>query len=179
MNCDRPSESASPAAQPIPTTRSAFFLDPTDLKVALTEMTDFENIVAINTDFWSGEVFPLKAGMVQRWDPPTNDLMPVLWRSKEFQFQYQENFGCYAIYWDDARYSNYNYGISIMPTTEKVRFKVYADRRVVYDQIVPKNGRPIRLPSGFKGDIWQFEIKARAPVYTMHVASTMKELKGV
>src|SRR4029077_5189095 len=134
---------------PSPTTRSAFYLDPSDLKVALTELTDFENIVAINTDFWSGEVFPLKAGMIQRWDPPTNDLMPVLWRSKEFQFQYQENFGAYAIYLDDARYSDYNYGTSVMPTTEKVRLKVFADRRVVYDQQVPRNGRPVRLPSGF------------------------------
>jgi len=164
---------------PLPTTRSAFFLDPTDLKVALTELTDFENIVAINVDFWSGEVFPLKAGMIQRWDPPTNDLMPVLWRSKEFQFQYQENFGAYAIYWDDARYSNYNFGTSVMPTTEKVRLKVFADRRVVYDQQVPRNGRPVRLPSGFKADIWQFELRGRAPIYSLHVASTMKELRNV
>jgi hypothetical protein len=164
---------------PNPTPRSAFLLDPTDLKVALTEMTDFEAIVAVNTDFWSGEVFILKAGMVQRWAPPTNELMPVLWRSKEFQFQYQENFGAYAVYWDDARYSNFNYGTSIMPTTEKVRLKVYADRRVVYDQAVPKNGRPVRLPSGFKADIWQFELRGRAPIYSLHVASTMKELKNV
>jgi hypothetical protein len=164
---------------PLPSPRSAFFLDPTDLKVALTELTDFENIVAINTDFWSGEVFPLKAGMIQRWDPPTNDLMPVLWRSKEFQFQYQENFGCYAIYWDDARYSNFNYGTSVMPVSEHVRFKVFADRRLVYDQPVPRNGRPVRLPSGFKADIWQFEIRGRAPVYSLHVASTMKELRNV
>lgn len=164
---------------PSPSPRSAFFLDPTDLKVALTELSDFENIVGINVDFWSGEVFPLKAGMIQRWDPPSNDLMPVQWLSKEYQYPFQENFGAYAIYWDDARYSNFNYGTSIMPTSEKVRFKVYADRRLVYDQPVPKNGRGVRLPSGFKADIWQFEIRGRAPVYSMHVASTMKELKSI
>ena len=79
---------------PPPTHAPASILDPTSLKVALTELTDFADIVAINTDFWSGEVLPLKAGMVRRWDPPTDDLMPVLWKSKEFQFQYQENFGC-------------------------------------------------------------------------------------
>ena len=108
-----------------------------------------------------------------------NDLMPVRWRSKEFQFLYRENFGAYAIYWDDSRYSNFNWGTSIMPTTERVRFIVYADRRKVYDEVVQRNGRPVRLPSGFKADIWQFEIKARAPVYSLHVASTAKELKGV
>jgi hypothetical protein len=164
---------------PSPTPRSAFYLDPTDLKVALTELSDFANIVAINVDFWSGEVFPLKAGMIQRWDPPTDDLMPVQWLSKEFQYQYQENFAAYSIYWDETRYSSNPYGTPVLPVAERVHFKVYADRRLVYDQMVPKNGRGVRLGSGFKADIWQFEIRARAPVYSLHVASTMKELKGV
>ena len=164
---------------PSPGVRSGFFLDPTELRVALTELSDFEDVRAINNDFWSGEVFPIEEGMVRRWDPPTDELMPVRWRSKEFQFPYQENFGAYAIYWDDTRYSNYDYGTSIMPVTEKVRFAVYADRIKVYDQPVPKNGRPVRLPSGYKADIWQFEIKGRAPVYSLHVASTVKELRSV
>ena len=143
---------------PSPEPRSGFFLDPTDLKVALTEFSDFSACVNLNVDFWSGEVFFIKTGMIMRWDPPTDHLMPVQWKSKEFQFQYQENFGCYAIYWDEARYSSFNWGTSIMTTTEHVRFIVYADRVKV---------------------IWQFEIKARAPVYSMHVASTMKELRKV
>ena len=37
--------------------RTGFFLDPTALKVALTEISDFEDVRALNTDFWSGEVF--------------------------------------------------------------------------------------------------------------------------
>lgn len=162
-----------------PTPRSGFYLDPTDLKVALTDLSDFETCVTLNVDFWSGEVFWLSAGMVRRWDPPTTDLMPVQWKSKEFQYQFQENFGAYAVYWDQSRYSNVNYGTSILPTDEVIRLIAYADRRVVYDQEVPRNGRPVRFPSGFKADIWQFEIKARAPVYAVHVASTVKELKGV
>jgi hypothetical protein len=164
---------------PSPEPRSGFFLDPTALKVALTELTDFAPVVNLNVDFWSGEVFLIKAGQIMRWDPPSTALMPVQWKSKEFQYPFQENFGAYAIYWDDARYSNANYGTSIMPTTERVRFIVYADRKIVYNQIVPKNGRGVRLPSGFKSDIWQFEIRARAPVYSLHVAATMKELKNV
>ena len=171
---------------PSPNVRSGFFLDPTSLKVALTEFTDFENIVSLNVDFWSGEVLPLRQGMVMHWDPalifatglPNNKLMPVQWRSRELQFPFKENFSCYAVYWDDDRYSNANYGLSIMPTTEHVRFRAFANRQLVYDQIVPFNGKGVRLPSGFKSDIWQFEICARAPVYSLHVASTMKELKS-
>ena len=164
---------------PLPNPRSGFFLDPTDLKVALTELSDFDGCVNLNNDFWSGEVFFLEAGLIKRWDAPTNNLMPIQWRSKEFQFPYEENFGAYAIHWDDARYSNFDWGTDIMPTTEKVRFRVFANRQMVYDQLVPRNGRPMRLPSGFKTDIWQFEIRARAPVYSLHVASTVKELRSV
>ena len=158
--------------------RSAFYLDPSELKVALTELTDCEDVRNFCNDYWSGEVFQIMEGQLLRWDVPSDDLMPVQWKSKEFQFPYQENFGAYAIYWDDDRFSNYPFGVSVLPVDQKVRFKVYADRRVVYDQLVPKNGRPIRLPAGFKADIWQFEIRARAPVYSMHVASTVKELRS-
>jgi hypothetical protein len=164
---------------PVPEPRSGFFLDPTALKVALTELSEFADVKALNNDFWSGEVFIILEGMVQRWDPPTDDLMPVIWKSKEFQYQFEENFGAYAIYWDDARYSNNSYGTGVLPSNEHVRFRAYANRQVVYDQVVPRNGRPVRLPSGFKSDIWQFEIRARAPVYSLHVASSVKELRNV
>jgi hypothetical protein len=158
-----------------------FFLDPTELRVALTDLSDFDDILNLNVDFWSGEVFLIKESMVQRWDPPTTNFMPTRWKSKEFQFQYPENFGCYAIHWDDRRYTNPNYGIDVCPMGEKVRLKIYVNGESVpvYNQVVPRNGRPVRLPSGFKSDIWQFEIQARAPIYSLHVASTVKELRNV
>jgi hypothetical protein len=164
---------------PQPSPRSAFFLDPTALKVALTEISDFELVRNICPDFWSGEVFMILDGLVQQWDPPGEDLMPTLWLSKEYQYPFQENFGCYALFWDDARFKPNDYAEDILAEDEKVRFKAYADRKLVYDQEVPRNGLGVRLPSGFKAYVWQFEIRARAPVYAMHVASTMKELKGV
>ena len=166
---------------PSPTVNSGFFLDPTSLKVALTEMTEFDTVNNLVGDFWSGEVFLLDTGTVQRWNPPTDDLMPVVWRSKEFQYVFEENFACYAIYWDQDRYnlSAKTYAPTVMPINQEVWFQVWANRRSIYNQKVPKNGAPIRLPSGFKADIWQFEVRARAPVYSVHVASTMKELKSV
>lgn len=170
---------------PSPAAHSGFFVDPTAINVALTEFSDLADIIGIVTDFWSGEVFLLRDGVVLRWDTPPaplpapQPLMPVLWKSKEFQYDFQENFGAYAIYWDASRASNDPWGTGVLPVDEQVRFAVYADRKKVYDQVVPLNGRPVRLPSGFKADIWQFEIRARAPVYSLHVASTAKELRNV
>ena len=168
------------ALQEIPgAANKGFFIDPTALKVALTEFTDFSDIVNFNNDFWSGEVLLIKDGQIMQWDPPLSKFMPVRWLSKEHQQKFKDNYSCYAIYWDDTRFSNDPWGTGIIPTDEKVRFRVYANRQIVYDQVVPRNGGAVRLPSGFKADIWQFEIRARVPVYSMHVASTIKELKGV
>jgi hypothetical protein len=174
---------------PLPSPRSGFFLDPSALKVALTEFSNLNDMINVNVDFWSGEVFLLRTGVeLLHWDPPfkidnvtkNDELMPVRWLSKEFQYPFKENFGCYSIYWDATRYSDDSWGDpTVMPADEVVRFRVYADRRKVYDQEVPRNGSPVRLPSGFKSDIWQFEILARAPVYSLHVASSIKELKSV
>lgn len=176
------------ALQDIPgaSNNRGFFVDPSALKVALTEFTNFDDVLNFNNDFWSGEVFAIKSGQIMLWDPDgSDDLMPVRWLSKEFQYSFQENFGAYAIYWDQKRFDDAAaaggnlYDPDLIPSDEEVRFKAYANRQVVYDQKVPLNGRGVRLPSGFKSDIWQFEIRARAPVYSLHVASTMKELKGV
>jgi len=172
---------------PSPGLRSGFFIDPSELKVAVTEFSEMANVRNLVTDWWSGEIFLLMTdGNIMQWDPPLDsaghsnqDLMPVRWRSKEFQFPYNENFGAYSIYWDPARYSANPYGAGVLPVGQQVRLKVWANRFLVYDQEVPRCGQPVRLPSGFKADLWQFEIAARAPVYSLHVASTMKELRSV
>lgn len=165
--------------------RSAFFLDPTSLKVALTEYNDFEGVHNIHNDVWSGEVFIIESAggvnHVEHWDPPTSQFfMPVVWRSKEYQLEKEKNLAAYAIYWDDARFAVNpdDDDETIIAARDAVRLRVWNNRILVYDQIVPVNGRGVRLPSGFMGDIWQFEIRCRAPVYSLHVASTMKELRG-
>ena len=169
--------------------RSAFFLDPTQVEVALTELEDFENVENVIADVWSGEVFKLQnfpdetpspLARVWRWDTPSDDFLPVRWRSKEFQFQVPINFGCYAIHWDQDRFlaNDWDLGTDIIPAGVPVWFRAWAGRRLVYDQAVPvaRNGKAVRLPSGFNSDIWQFEICSRAPVYSVGIAQTPREL---
>jgi hypothetical protein len=160
-------------------TRTAFYLDPTALQVALTELSEFANCRNVFPDIWSGDVLIIQNDKIYQWDPPSNDLLPVLWRSKEFQFPKKMNMAVYSIYWDDARFASNAIGTDIIASDVKTRFRVFADRQLIYDQPVPKNGQACRLPSGFKADIWQFEIRARAPVYSCHVATTERELVQV
>lgn len=159
-----------------PENRTAFYLDPSALQVALTELSEFGGCTNVFPDNWSGSVLILQNNTIREWDPVSDDLLPVLWRSKEFQFPKMVNLACYSVYWDAARYAANAIGTGIIATATQVRFRVWASRRLIYDQTVPRNGLPCRLPSGFKSDIWQFEVRARAPVYTVHVATTEREL---
>jgi len=166
--------------QPDSSQATGFYFDPSKMEVALTEFDNFEDSKNLVSDVWSGEVFHIRGGAVYRWDPPTDDMMPIIWRTKEYQLQYEINLGCYSIYWDQARFAPNDINTSIIPRDVPVRFLAWCNRRLVYDQNIPinRNGKSMRLPSGFMGDIWQFEVRARAPVYSIAVAQTERELRG-
>lgn len=57
-----------------------------------------------------------------------------------------------------------------------VRIKVKIRDETVLDAII-NNEDIFRLPSGFKSDIWQFELFGNTEVYSLHVATTPRELR--
>jgi hypothetical protein len=59
-----------------------------------------------------------------------------------------------------------------------VRLIVYAREVVVLDTVVTDE-RTIRLPSGFKSDLWQVEMIGNSNVYSIQLATSPKELSKV
>ncbi len=59
-----------------------------------------------------------------------------------------------------------------------IRVRVWAGRQLIFDQQIP-GMQPVRLPSGFKSDLWQFEIVSRVPVMQVSIGETMKDLRNV
>lgn len=59
-----------------------------------------------------------------------------------------------------------------------VRLRIHVRDRVVVDTVVT-NENIIRLPSGFKSDIWQFEMIGNTNVYSLQVAETPRQLRIV
>jgi hypothetical protein len=47
----------------------------------------------------------------------------------------------------------------------------------VYDEDIEASGREIKLPSGFKSDVWQFEFSGNAQLQSFMIASTAQELR--
>lgn len=55
---------------------------------------------------------------------------------------------------------------------------VYADRKPIWSRAVTGD-RQYRLPSGFKSEVWQFEVVSRVAVYSLIVGETGKDLADV
>lgn len=51
-------------------------------------------------------------------------------------------------------------------------------RGIVFDAVI-NSERVIRLPTGFKSDLWQFDLSSNSIVYSLQVAETPKLLAGV
>jgi hypothetical protein len=97
------------------------------------------------------------------------------WRSKEFYMVQPINFGAAQID-----------GIADTPAAAPLgglsnaglQFRVWADRRLAYDQPVVPN-KQFRLPSGFKAQLWQFELEGNTGISRVMVAETGKELATI
>ncbi len=59
-----------------------------------------------------------------------------------------------------------------------VRFTVYCKDEIIYSSVI-YDEETIRLPAGFKSDIWQFEVVSNSTIYSIVVAETPKELREV
>lgn len=59
-----------------------------------------------------------------------------------------------------------------------VRFTMYANREIVFDTIVQDQDM-VRLPIGFKRDVYQFEMVSNTDVFSVSVAQTGKELASL
>lgn len=95
---------------------------------------------------------------VKKWDSGATDLT-YTWKSKVFVAPRPENMGAGQVFAD----------------AYPVTFKLYADGALKHTQTVT-NDRPFKLPSGYKAKDTQVEITGTAPVSSMFVATTVKEL---
>jgi hypothetical protein len=60
--------------------------------------------------------------------------------------------------------------------TLAVRLRIHTRNNVVFDKVL-YNENIVRLPTGFKSDIWQFELLGNTNVYSLQAATTPRQLK--
>lgn len=165
---------------------NGLLIDPTSQSVAFNLLTSSVAVTNVQTDAWSGEVFIIRAGIIEWLDisdvsQPRN---PYVWRSKLFQTAMKKNFQAAKIFFTVPTGSptlnpvRNNAQVQTLAADQYGLFRVYADGRLVMTREIRVSGEQMRLPSGFKADFWQFEIEARIEVTDMQVATDPTELQA-
>jgi hypothetical protein len=157
---------------------TAFAFDPQNPALGVIHHEGFAPDAMLMSDVWTGRGLVLQDLGV---GPRVYELFPVegkaakmVWRSKELQSAYPANFAAGEVFYDP-----YAGEIPLAPGDEVGRIRVWADRRLVYDQPFRATNATFRLPSGFRAEVWQVEVEARVRVHAVHMATTVAELRGV
>lgn len=106
------------------------------------------------------QLYVLDGSSVKRWD--SGSLMTVKARSKEYRLPRPINFS----------------SAEVVADSYPVTFKLIADGVVKHTQSVTASN-PFRLPGGFMAQSYQFEVESTAPVQSVSVGTSVKELSEV
>lgn len=178
-----------------------------DASTAFTELQfSSVGIVAAHNDRFTGKTMIMDgAGVISEWDGTVGVAMTYTWRSKKFLVPKPANFGAAQVHGDfitpvvtyvppsvgtvNLHALNHDYmnegtlngRISGTPTpdaTASASFKLYCDSALVYSTTVTSES-PFRLPSGIKGTQFEVEVSSTVSIFSIVVASTLKELEKV
>lgn len=177
-----------------------------DAATAFTELQRDEGVIAVHNDRFTGRTLYLtSAGKVMEWDGNFGTAMTYTWRTKPFLVPKPLNFGAIQIRgtFNDAPNVEtpvvvadvFGYdlngitintvpinglvsGALVVDAPSSVVAKVYADDVLIWTGVFMSE-TPRRLPSGFKAVQWEIEVSGSVPLYSLVMASTMKELEQV
>jgi len=132
----------------------------------------------IGIESWSGKPWMiLNEGGTYRlyeWETPGAARVSYVWASKEFIYPYPANFSVFQAYFDDTLTKSLSLKI-------EVTLRGYdgsTEWAEVYNRPVVASGKEIKLPSGFKSDIWRFTFSGDTELQSFMIASSTRELRS-
>jgi hypothetical protein len=139
-----------------------------------TGITDIDGYAGsvVGMDAFSGKSWLITGNNLFEWLPADSPRLAVHWRSKELQIKQPVNMACAMLFFDRAD--------DAPAGADTIRLRIWAGRRMVYDQNVSaRNADVIKLPSGFKSEIWQVEVWGYCIVHEIQFASSVADLKAL
>jgi hypothetical protein len=183
---------------------TGFTIDPSDAMSAFSHLRGeavtpggaiLSNVDGIQTDYHTGEAYILSDNVVYWYDPVHTAPMEFEWWSKTAVLPNPVNFGAMEIGWREEAHTVHD---APLYTGDKLVFRLFPDilkpdeqpaidRSIEIDLgaikaeqsplVVPQ--RTIRLPAGFKSDVWWFMLKGTAVVEYVKIGETGADLKEV
>lgn len=154
-------------------TQSAFRFMPSNPSVQGVSF-DSMSILNFGVEPWTGRPWAISTNTnLYEWEVPNAPRRSYTWLSREFVYPFPTNFAVYQAYFDDSLG-----GLLHVKMWATLRGNSGATRRVlVYDSDIEASGREIKLPSGFKSDVWQFEFSGDAELQSFMIATNAQELR--
>lgn len=116
------------------TQSTGFIFSPTDPSTPLAQLDRFQNVVAIQQDQYSGDVYILQNNQVRLWDPPNTIPYSYTWQSKQFDLPNPVNFGAMRL--------KFNAGTILISTAQLLDYTTYNSKRIL-KPLNPINAAPI------------------------------------
>ncbi len=177
-------------AMPFAGTAEGFIIHISNPKKAIAKIP-MPGVLAQNIilDAWTGEPIFIMNTFLYLWDSVDTDARMVYrWVSKEFHHQKPTNYAAMKIYFDGIPENSQSNNsdpwattsLAALPIDVTGELKLYADRVLVWTRnFSAVAGELMRLPSGYKAEIFQIEVTGRVRVDSIQLATSVKELQAV
>jgi hypothetical protein len=146
----------------------------------------------IMVDPWTGIAMLIQNGGVYYYDfgDATPAMVPYKWRSKKYQQLTKKSFEAFRVFFtvppntptlsatrNTAATSDASW--NTLGANQYLIVRIYGDGNLVTVREVRTSGEILRILSGFKADIWQFEFEGRVVISNLQIGTTVKELASV
>lgn len=149
------------------------------------------NVDNLMVDPWTGILMLIQSNAIYYYD--FSDAAPVMvpfkWRSKQYQQATKSSFAAFRVFFNvpanspalgvrnTAAFNDASW--NTLGANQYLIVRVFADGNLVTVREVQTNGEIMRIASGFKADIWQFEMEGRVVISNLQVATSTKQLAQV
>lgn len=175
-------------AMPVGGEQSGFLVHISNPKKAIERILMPDLIDNIILDAWTGEPLIIMNTFLYVWDSVTTDARMVYrWLSKEFHHPKPTNYAALKVFFDaipeNSQSTNSDLwadaSLGMLPIDVTGKLRLYADRVLVWERNFANSGELMRLPGGYKAEIYQLEVTGRVRVDSIQMATNVKELQTV
>jgi len=140
--------------------QAGFIVDPQSPKSGLIDLDFYAT--AGYTDPANGDLFLVVNGILVRFDGDPAANLEYVWRTGEIITNRPLHYGV----------------VQVDSDTYPVTVNIYVDRELRHSALIT-GPEPIRIPSGFKSSVWEFEIAGSSEVNGFSFSETMQDLRAI
>tara|TARA_R110000772_G_scaffold235182_2_gene346781 strand:- start:4997 stop:6520 length:1524 start_codon:yes stop_codon:yes gene_type:complete len=172
------------------TNNQGFIIDPQEARIALTDIKGSNNIVAVSSDIYTGDVYVVGGDDVFLWDDRTAPEVDYIWKSKQVVLPTPVNHGAVMVHLEPNATEYFPTTPVTTPPFPSEYLSLSMDKKTeVLVEIWCNDARifvgkcgdreQVRVPSGKKGDAWEVRITGQVRVYSINITEVGRGLARV